>query len=58
MALQWGRRVNATETKAAAETSRVAAALQWGRRVNATETRTRPIRPRTLPPDRFNGAVA
>ena len=36
--LQWGRRVNATETRQFRDAFRPFSLLQWGRRVNATET--------------------
>ena len=36
--LQWGRRVNATETGRRGWCTAGATSLQWGRRVNATET--------------------
>ena len=57
-ALQWGRRVNATETTPHhASRARAPDPLQWGRRVNATETPMSSQRSscRGL---RFNGAVA
>ena len=38
LALQWGRRVNATESEELGVTDILPKQLQWGRRVNATES--------------------
>ena len=55
--LQWGRRVNATETEGLTIRNHDDGGLQWGRRVNATETEVR-VFVDSMEKVCFNGAVA